>query len=86
MLALIACMENSPKFNKTTKVIELHVQTYATRAEALKSLEGRRGIAIWSPGDNKCEISFVAGDMETAGHELHHCIYGSFHPEDKNEK
>jgi hypothetical protein len=43
------------------------------------------GQAIWSPSDNKCEIfSLLPKSIDdehtlTIGHELLHCIYGSYH-------
>lgn len=86
LLALVGCDNLQPKFEKTTKNIELTIITYKNVKEAAEALDGRRGMAVWSPNDNKCTVHFVAGDMYTAGHELHHCIYGSFHLETKIEK
>lgn len=43
------------------------------------------GFAVWSPNDLKCDIYYVTPKyvdrvpMNTMGHELAHCIYGSFH-------
>lgn len=82
LLALVGCDNLQPKFEKTSKKLEVTVITYKNKQEAMAALGGRRGMAVWSPNDNKCTIHFVAGDMETAGHELHHCLYGSFHLEE----
>lgn len=80
-VALAGCSKKEPKFEKTTKTIELTIVIYSSEREAVQELDGRVGMAVWSPNDNKCTVHFAAGDMETAGHELHHCVYGSFHSE-----
>lgn len=48
----------------------------------------RYGFAVWYPNDNECVIHTLElkyqnekFKMETTGHELYHCIYGSYHPE-----
>jgi len=77
----VGCEPKTPKFPAKTQVVELTVVTYHHKDAIMRALEGRIGMAVWSPNDNKCEVHFVAGDMVTAGHELHHCLYGSFHEE-----
>jgi len=46
------------------------------------------GWTVWSPQDNVCEIHISTirsiedrGGLQTAGHELSHCLYGGFHRE-----
>jgi len=66
-------------FQKTE--IELKINVYDTEEQLQREVGDKIGQARWSPDDNKCEIWIVKWDMETAGHELHHCMFGSFHKE-----
>lgn len=79
-LFLVGC--GKPKhedFQKTE--IELKINVYDTEEQLKREVGDKLGQAIWSPNDNKCEIWIVKWDMKTTGHELHHCMYGSFHKE-----
>ena len=67
------------------------VHFYSTEKELKQALqrynpaEGLQGMAIWSESDNECAIHTLAikriddEATKTLGHEMLHCIYGSYH-------
>jgi hypothetical protein len=81
-LVLLGC-DNAPERTKelNRSVIELRVHSYPSKSELQKVIGKRTGMAKWSPNDNICDIYIVDWDFSTAGHELHHCMYGRFHAE-----
>lgn len=67
------------------------VYFYDTQKELKQALQrynpadGLQGMAIWSESDNECTIHTLAikrvddEATKTLGHEMLHCIYGSYH-------
>jgi hypothetical protein len=53
--------------------------------ENWKRKKGLIGQAVWSPDDNKCVIYALQprtvddSNTKTLGHEMLHCIYGTYH-------
>jgi hypothetical protein len=82
LLLLDGC-DKYPKPNKELdrKEIVLKVHSFSSKSELQRVIGKRSGMAKWSPDDNICDIYIVDWDFNTAGHELHHCMYGSFHAE-----
>lgn len=62
--------------------IEVHVHLFQSVRD-LEKVVGptRHAMAKWSPNDNRCDIYIKQGDTKSLGHEMQHCIFGSWHPE-----
>lgn len=81
------------ELDRTGQTIEVTPYAYPTQKALYKGLtelghdvsDNIAGFAVWSPNDLKCDIYYVAPKyvdrepMATIGHEMSHCIYGSFH-------
>lgn len=89
---LSACSDE-PKPKYTTQFDDISINlvvnsydSYRELREALESedvdvLPGHKGYAYVKRvnGINRCTIYVVKWDFKTTGHELHHCMTGSFH-------
>lgn len=65
---------------RTEILVKVHL--YQSSAE-LEKVAGTHRFAMskWSPNDNICDIWVKQGDTKSLGHEMQHCIFGSWHPE-----
>lgn len=94
VLLLAACSgeKQEPEYERTQ--IELHVHLFDTERELNDHVNKsykvspatRSGFAKWWKPDpkNECHVYLVRGlkaQERNYGHELQHCIYGSFHKE-----
>lgn len=62
--------------------IQVFVHLYQDNVELQKVIGTRRyALSKWSPNDNRCDIWVKQGDTKSLGHEMQHCIFGSWHPE-----
>lgn len=87
-LALVGCDQRSTyeKSLETAKPerteIQVVVHLYQNTAELEKVVGTHRfAMSKWSPNDNRCDIYVKQGDTKSLGHEMQHCIFGSWHPE-----
>ena len=66
------------------------VHAYKNRAELIRNTQEyhtqhERGLAVWNKSGGRCHIYVVRPkkvndkEFETWGHELAHCVYGTFH-------
>jgi hypothetical protein len=93
-LGMMACSGTSREYlqkNHTRTHIDLKINIYDNKNDMVRSLKKKfprlytlpEGVAIWDTTTNKCEIHVVepkkAFDINTWGHELLHCVYGSWH-------
>lgn len=96
IIALTSCIDNKTPvledFNREGEVLNITVKVYSDQKALLKSTEAYNtttqvGLTVWSNSDNNCTIHVIKSDYikskqdETWGHELRHCVYGTFHKE-----
>jgi hypothetical protein len=95
VVSLISCgkppMEKD--LNRENEILEIHFHAFKDeksmithlRNEGYDTPDNLLGFSIWSPQDNNCDVYYVTPrgvddrNMLTLGHEVAHCIYGSFH-------
>lgn len=94
-LILISCTGKTPvlgDFNKEGQVLNITVKVYSNQKALLKATEKYNttkqvGLAVWNNSNNDCTIHVIEANYikskqdKTWGHELRHCVYGSFHKE-----
>lgn len=72
------------------KELRITVHTYKNREALIKATKKYKtqdevGLAVWNNKDNKCDIHVIevksinSSQFKTWGHELGHCVMGSFH-------
>jgi hypothetical protein len=92
---IVACGERKPnivkQLDREGKPTIVTVHFYENERELKQAMqrynppEGLQGMAIWSESDAVCTIHTLAVKRvddeatRTLGHEMLHCIYGSFH-------
>jgi hypothetical protein len=92
---LVGCSKPPMKqdLNRENETLEIHFFTFSNELEMIEDLRNKGyevpnellGFSVWSPQDNKCEVYHVTPKYtddirtKTLGHEVAHCIYGSFH-------
>ena len=70
--------------------MRITVHTYKNRKALIEATtkygtQDEIGLAVWNNKNNKCDIYVLevksknSQQLETWGHELSHCVYGSFH-------
>jgi len=83
VVLLFSCLPQSTtrqEFNREKTVITRY-HVYENKRELQKVTGKKSGQAVWSPNDQICDVYLVRWDFESTGHEIHHCLYGSFHKE-----
>lgn len=93
VFVLVSCsdepeIEYKPQYDDAA--IQLVVYSFDNVTELKRALErdgyevlpGHKGFADIKrdKGINFCRIYVLKWDFDTTGHELHHCMTGSFHP------
>ncbi len=91
LIFLVGCSQE-PKQDLNREGVELliTVHVYDNKQELLEATKKynttkEAGLAVWNNIDNKCDIYVVrpksrnSNEHQTWGHELSHCVYGSFH-------
>lgn len=84
-LFLVACERVNPDLDRN--YAEITFYSYSSKEELNEELgiSDHLGFAIWSPQDHKCEVHFIEpkfiddNNTLTLGHEVLHCIRGSYH-------
>lgn len=94
ILTIIGCSESEPKVkpqrNYEGKPLVITVHAFDSKKKLIKATKDygtvhQAGLAVWSPDDNKCDVYVLrskkadSNRYNTWGHELGHCLYGSFH-------
>ena len=78
--------------DRSGQPIEITTYVFANQHELLKHIETMglskydyMGLSKWAVEENICDIFVIMGEpeFETWGHELAHCLYGTFHEEPK---
>lgn len=74
--------------NRVDTPLEITVHVFDNQYALKKATEKYKttkqvGFTVWTLTDNTCHIYVVKGrkQFETWGHELAHCVYGTFHEE-----
>jgi hypothetical protein len=93
-LGMVACSGTNREYiqkDHTRTHIDLRINVYSSKSELVRKLKKEypglytvpEGMAVWDTVTNKCEIHVVEPkklfDINTWGHELLHCVYGSWH-------
>jgi len=93
---LVSCTPNNNKmlkdFNREGQVLQITVHVYKNQKNLLKATKkynstNQIGLAVWNNKDNNCDIFVIkpsgikSNQDETWGHELRHCVYGTYHKE-----
>ena len=94
LLGMVACSGTPREYlqkDHTRTHIDLRINLYSNKTEMTRALNKKfprlytnpEGVAAWDTVTNKCEIYVVEPkkpfDISTWGHELLHCVYGSWH-------
>lgn len=81
-------------FNKEKQELVITVKAFDNQRALLKAIKSdgfgeknRLGMTVWNNIDNECVIYVIrpkhqdSARFTTWGHELGHCVYGTFHKE-----
>jgi len=93
---LLSCGDKNNKalvdFDKESQELLITVHVYKNQKSLIKgtakyNTKHQVGLTVWNNIDNKCDIHVIRPKNieslhdETWGHELRHCVYGTFHKE-----
>lgn len=93
-LSLFSCTDSNKimkeDFDRTGQELRIVVHTYPNQKALIRATSKygstyEVGMAVWSKSDNLCEIHVIEAryqedkQFETWGHELAHCVHGTFH-------
>jgi hypothetical protein len=96
LLFFVSCSMVDPNkeikgsMDRSGQRIEITTHIFATQRELLDHIESMglsehnyMGLSTWMVNENICNIFVIMGEgeFETWGHELAHCLYGTFHKE-----
>ena len=95
ILSLVSCGKPplQEDLNRENQTLQIEFISFSNEQQLIEDLRSKGyevpnallGFSIWSPNDNQCTVYHVTPKytdderMVTLGHEVAHCIYGSFH-------
>jgi hypothetical protein len=95
ILSLVSCGKPplQEDLNRENQTLQIRFISFSNEQQLIEGLRSKGynvpnallGFSIWSPNDNQCTVYHVTPKytdderMNTLGHEVAHCIYGSFH-------